>query len=854
VTTAPGGNPMNLDVTYVGGAYAVTGGFHPEEDHAELTMRASGSGGFSAVTFDRTFKLNKYRDPVAVDQTPPDTPTSLAPSSSIRTDADGTRRCYLVYDWAGVAASDLAYYRLKVRVAGGNFVEHQVGGTHYEILAEANTAYEAQLIAVDVAGNVSNTYPTPPAVVSYTTVGDTAAPAAPANLTAVGGFKNALLNWDNASDADLRKVEVWRNTTNNSVGATRITVMEVAASRRGFLIDSNLALATDYYYFLKSVDQSGNTSAFTASAKATTAKIGTTDITPNAITTPLLGAGVVLADNIGAGQIQAQHFDVASGLPGAMLISGFGVSIGDVASTAGSPLSLRAIGPAGNVTITGNRVKQLTDSGSWAEGAYSDQAWTGACTVSGARTTPGRCIVGLATAANAAAANYPTISYGWYVDEADRIYYMESGTFVQLASAYNAHANLQIVYDGKTIQYLSGGQVFRTVPVAAGLIFYAKVLLDQAGTEVSNLMFTSGMDNSLSGADPAARINANSTLIQGGKVAIVGSTPLSSWLYGGDNTLINGGKIGANSIAVNAITIGARGVDIVGVEFTANWNGAGAQTNAIAWTSGTLSYVDDNGTPIALPIAAGATTWGGAGTLYIYWPKGNTSNSLLATTNGAVAYAANNLVMATYRGGADMVVTYGRTIIDGSKITTNTILANVLVAGTISSRELATTVLISQSSQLGNAVVSTLKIAGSSIFQTFNAVGGDVTIPSSGAETVLLTTPVYTIGLGGVNGAATVSVQGIWDGTAQVDASADLYLDISTNGGAYVRVATSTCGVRTGGGSTRTLMPFYQPYAVPAGTTMQARLVGKAVLMTGSSSLQTSAVRQPKISVGSGFR
>jgi hypothetical protein len=49
-------------------------------------------------------------------------------------------------------------------------------------------------------------------------------------------------------------------------------------------------------------------------------------------------------------------------------------------------------------------------------------------------------------------------------------------------------------------------------------------------------------------------------------------------------------------------------------------------------------------------------------------------------------------------------------------------------------------------------------------------------------------------------------------------------------------------------------MPFYQPSAVPAGTTMQARLVGKAVLMTGSSSLQTSAVRQPKISVGSGFR
>jgi hypothetical protein len=184
--------------------------------------------------------------------------------------------------------------------------------------------------------------------------------------------------------------------------------------------------------------------------------------------------------------------------------------------------------------------------------------------------------------------------------------------------------------------------------------------------------------------DPANRINAHTTLIDPGKITISGSTTLANWRSGGDLTQINGGSIAANSVLTNRLSVGARGLDIAGMEFEPNRQvvGGSISLNSLAWTAGTITYINDSGTATGVAISAGFAGWsGGVSTLYVYWVKG--ASTLSSTSTIGTAYGADNVVIATYRGGTDMVVTYGRTIIDGSKITTNTIDANRIMAGTV---------------------------------------------------------------------------------------------------------------------------------------------------------------------------
>jgi hypothetical protein len=59
----------------------------------------------------------------------------------------------------------------------------------------------------------------------------------------------------------------------------------------------------------------------------------------------------------------------------------------------------------------------------------------------------------------------------------------------------------------------------------------------------------------------------NTTLIAPGKIQLVSTTTLQSWMFGGNTTAIDGGKIQANTVSANSITIGARGVNVNGIVF-----------------------------------------------------------------------------------------------------------------------------------------------------------------------------------------------------------------------------------------------------------------------------------------------
>lgn len=174
----------------------------------------------------------------------------------------------------------------------------------------------------------------------------------------------------------------------------------------------------------------------------------------------------------------------------------------------------------------------------------------------------------------------------------------------------------------------------------------------------------------------------SATTISPGKILISGATTLANWRNGTDATKIEGGSIAANTISANKIEIGSRGLDITGLQFQAQLGGV---TNRVDWTAGTIVYTNDTGTVVTQAITAGNATWS-SGVLYIYWTKGG--GVLAANTATGTAYGADKIVLATYAGGVNLIVNYGRTIIDGSQITAATINGDRIVANSIDANKI----------------------------------------------------------------------------------------------------------------------------------------------------------------------
>jgi hypothetical protein len=202
----------------------------------------------------------------------------------------------------------------------------------------------------------------------------------------------------------------------------------------------------------------------------------------------------------------------------------------------------------------------------------------------------------------------------------------------------------------------------------------ASITIGSTGVSIGTIQ-----TNAATGAqNPATRINAGTTLIAPGKIQLAGTTSLSSILWGGDNTLINGGKIATNTILANSVVIGVRGIDVAGIEFEHNAPAA----NRCQWSAGTISYTDNAGNNTFVNIAAGNTAAWTSGTIYIYWTIG--SSALGVSTSLETARGADNVILATYRGSTNLVATYGRTIVDGSDIKTGSVTADRMNVGSLS--------------------------------------------------------------------------------------------------------------------------------------------------------------------------
>ena len=281
---------------------------NPPQLYIDMTLRETASSVYSWTVSDEVYVAD------SPNTTLPD-PFTLGAPSSLALTADGTTQF--------IQADGTAVPRIKVKwtppaeefiqSGGAVVIEYKPStSTTYLTWSRVEGAQTEDYISSDVKigtnynvrifgesyFKISTSYVTS----SVTVAPDTTPPATPTGLTAIAGTGQIIsLDWDDNTEPDFGEYGVWRNTSNDSGGATKIA--ETRASR---FVDVNLTLGTTYYYWISAYDRSENQSVKSTGASATAVAVtaGQTDSTPpadpsaptvNTTGTYLSGDGTTLA-------------------------------------------------------------------------------------------------------------------------------------------------------------------------------------------------------------------------------------------------------------------------------------------------------------------------------------------------------------------------------------------------------------------------------------------------------------------------------------------------------------------------------------------------------------------------------
>ena len=146
---------------------------------------------------------------------------------------------------------------------------------HYEKWADSQglTATQRRTVTIYIkAVDKSDHY----SVIADSIALTNAAPATPTGLTFTPKKRANLLKWTKNSETDLDKYEIYRNTSNDSGGSTKIAD---TSWKNNTFRDTEIDDATTYYYWIKAVDTFENASAFSTVATDTSTTLESGDTT-----------------------------------------------------------------------------------------------------------------------------------------------------------------------------------------------------------------------------------------------------------------------------------------------------------------------------------------------------------------------------------------------------------------------------------------------------------------------------------------------------------------------------------------------------------------------------------------------
>ena len=183
-------------------------------------------------------------------------PTNLTATSVTNINEDGTAVERLNIDWDASADVYVERYEVEWATQNAPYETAVTDGLRFEVKPViAGVTYYCRVRAVNNLG-VKSAYVT----ANVTASGDDTAPAAPASLTATPQANSVVLTWTNPSDADFSHMTV-RQLQSGGSWATVASVSGGKNETETFTV-GNVVGGTTYSYAIRSVDYSGNVSAY----------------------------------------------------------------------------------------------------------------------------------------------------------------------------------------------------------------------------------------------------------------------------------------------------------------------------------------------------------------------------------------------------------------------------------------------------------------------------------------------------------------------------------------------------------------------------------------------------------------
>lgn len=252
-------NPQLITIGYVNRTYTVTGGFDANEDTASVTIRATGSGAYVGVTFDRVLTLSKSKGGYAIVTSLPANDSTTGPL--VFNDTDNK-----LYRWDGAAwttavpAADVA----------GQLIDTQIQAVSASKIAGllANSQIEA-VAAAKVTGQLSD-----------------------AQLAAISAAKlTGQIVGTQITDGAVTTAKVAAGAiTAGQIAADTITAANIAA---GAVTASELAAGS------------------VIAGKVAAGAISATELAANSVVAGKIAANAVSANEIAANAVRVQHLLVA---------------------------------------------------------------------------------------------------------------------------------------------------------------------------------------------------------------------------------------------------------------------------------------------------------------------------------------------------------------------------------------------------------------------------------------------------------------------------------------------------------------------------------------------------------------
>lgn len=239
------------------------------------------------------------------DQRAPTMPTTLSVTfGSIEIDDDGKSVANVVATWVQPSTPvPAAWYRVAVtQNSTGEVRIFDTENLSITFDVKTNKQYDVKVRAIS-AFDKRSAYTT---AVSYTRPKKSALPTAPTGVSIVQKANGNMVKWTAPADKDVAYYNVYVGTTNVAASATKVD-----STFATYYLDQTVrTVGTGYYYFVTSVDRSGNESSTrvaasnnpqtyrqTTSAEIGTNQVTTTQVAPDAITSTELAAAAVIPDS-----------------------------------------------------------------------------------------------------------------------------------------------------------------------------------------------------------------------------------------------------------------------------------------------------------------------------------------------------------------------------------------------------------------------------------------------------------------------------------------------------------------------------------------------------------------------------